>query len=241
MRFLLSIHDVWPGNHSLVVGYLQRLRSLGAVQPALLVVPNYHERAAMNQNAEFLAWLRQEAEMGTEIFLHGYRHWMPERAEGAAFKGHRNNWGQWINRHWVQDEAEFCGLSDNEKTRLLKLGLAAFQQASLTCVGFIAPTWHGSPKKSILRLQGIKIQETRFFIKHLDSLRERFAPPLAWTPSEMGKAKLIGGQAWLKLLMHLPLIKVAIHPGDMDSSETLRILEGVCASGSWSSYRELFV
>ncbi len=195
----------------------------------------------MDQSAEFLAWLRQESANGTEIFLHGYRHWMPERAERAAFAGHRNLWGEWINRHWVQDEAEFCGLSDHEKIRLLKLGLAAFHQAGLPCAGFVAPTWHGSPKMSTLSLQGIQIQETRFFIKHLDSLRERFAPPLAWTPSEMGKAKLIGGQAWLKLLMHLPLIKVAIHPGDMDSSETLRILERVYTTGTWSRYRELFV
>lgn len=240
MRFLLSIHDVWPGNFPLVADYLQRLRSLGNVQTALLVVPNYHGQSPMDQNEEFLAWLRGESTLGTEIFLHGYRHWMPELAEGGDFKGQRSAWGRWMNKHWVQQEAEFCGLSDREKNRLLKMGLAAFQQTDIPCAGFVAPTWHGRPGRSVLRAQEINILETRFFINHLETRQQRFAPPLAWGLAERGQAKLIGGAWWLHLLLKQPLIKVAIHPGDMDVTETLRILEKVFATGKSSSYRELF-
>jgi predicted deacetylase len=194
----------------------------------------------MTQSQEFLAWLRGESAIGTEIFLHGYRHWMPELAEGADFKGQRSAWGQWMNKRWVRQEAEFCGLSEREKSQLLKMGLEAFHQAGIPCAGFVAPTWHGCPGRRALSAQEINILETRFFINHLETRRQRFAPPLAWSHAERGQAKLIGGAWWLQLLLNLPLIKVAIHPGDMDVTGTLRILEKVFATGKSSSYRELF-
>ena len=64
MRFLLAIHDVWPGNFPLVAGYVEVLRSLGARRIALLAVPSFHGAPLMDANAEFLAWLRAESALG---------------------------------------------------------------------------------------------------------------------------------------------------------------------------------
>ena len=240
MRFLLSIHDVWPGNFPLVAGYLQRLRSMGATRAALLIVPHYHGHSPMEESREFLAWLQEEIAAGTEVFLHGYRHWMPELAEASNLAGKRNAWGHWVNRRWVAQEAEFCGLSEADRDHLLELGASAFRKSKLDCIGFVAPTWYGSPSQKSLLQQGFRIQETRFFIRHLQSGRARLAPPLAWDLSRGGEPMLFGGMVWLQTLLRLPLIKVAIHPGDLAGHEVLNTIEQVIQRGTGSNCVEIF-
>ena len=240
MRFLLSIHDVWPGNFPLVSGYLDRLRSLGAGRAALLIVPDFHGKSPIGQSGDFLAWLHEEASAGTEIFLHGFRHWMPELSEGADFKGKRSGWGRWVNRNLVDQEAEFSGLARPDQERLLTLGRTSFRECGIEPVGFVAPTWHGSPTVTALRNHGIRIRETRFRIENLESGASRFAPPLAWDLSRGGDPALFGGGAWLRTLLRLPLIKVAIHPGDFSGAGAERVLERVVAHGTASTYKGLF-
>lgn len=241
MRFLLSIHDVWPGNFPLVTGYLARLRSLGAMNMALLVVPAFHGRPPMEADAEFVAWLREESGRGTELFLHGYHHLMGELAEGPAYRGRRNAWGHWVNRTLVAREAEFCGLSQPDQDRLLGLGMASWRLTGLPLAGFVAPTWHGSPPRESLKESGIGLWETRFFVRRLADGRSRFAPPLAWDLSAgNGQPRLFGGETWLRIMLGLPLIKVALHPGDLKIPETEAILERVIAAGSASAYGDVF-
>jgi uncharacterized protein len=243
MRFLLSIHDVWPGNRVLVSGYLERLRSLGAARIALLVVPAYHGRQAMESDPEFLAWLREESARGTELFLHGYYHKMIELvpgADGSLGRG-RSAWGRFVNRKLVAQEAEFCGLAEAAAERLLDLGLGAWGRTGLPCAGFVAPTWHGSPPDHRLREAGLGLWETRFHLRRLSDGVSRFVPALAWDLSAPdGEPRLFGGGAWLKLLTALPLIKVAIHPGDFASAGTEAVLRRVFAAGNNISYAEVF-
>ena len=194
----------------------------------------------MEKSGEFLDWLKEEEALGTEIFLHGFRHRIPELSEGVGFKGHRNFWGHWVNRRLVDQEAEFSGLDRSDQERLLALGASAFRKCGLEPVGFVAPTWHGSPTVAALRNHGIRIWETRFRIQELNSGASRFAPPLAWDLSRGGEPTLFGGSFWLQALLRLPLIKLAIHPGDLSGAESLKVIERVLESGCGSTYRELF-
>lgn len=241
MRFLLAIHDVWPGNFPLVADYMDRLRSLGARRVALLAVPAFHGGPTMDGNAEFLAWLREEAGRGSELFLHGYYHWMGESAEGAAFPGRRNAWGRFVNRRLVDREAEFSGLPRAAQDRILANGLAVWSRTGLPLSGFVAPTWHGAPPPASLRAAGIGLWETRLRLHDLRAGRSRVVPPLAWnlaTPT--GEPSLFGGRAWLSAMLRIPLMKVAIHPGDFEGKATERILEKVFAAGGNVGYDEVF-
>lgn len=241
MRFLLSIHDVWPGNFPLVAGYLARLRSLGAQRIALLVVPAFHGQPPMDGSQEFTAWLKEESASGTELFLHGYHHWMIELAEGAAYRGRRSPYGRWVNRNLVAQEAEFSGLPSVEAERLLDLGLASWARAGLPLAGFVAPTWHGSPPRAALRGRGLGLWETRFRVHRLADGKSRFVPPLAWDLSKGNRGpELFGGGAWLRALIRLPTLKVAIHPGDLEGRGTVKVIETVFASGTNISYGGLF-
>lgn len=240
MRFLLSIHDVWPGNYLLVAEYLEQLRAQGARHFALLVVPFYHGQKKMEAEGDFLAWLHQESRAGTEIFLHGYYHLMPERVPGAIFKGRRSAWGRWINQAMVNGEAEFCGLGNTDKLELLQNGLATFEKCQLLPLGIVAPTWFGlSPTASLGSLK-VRILESRFFIFNLENQARKFAPPLAWNQSIKDEPSLVGGRIWLQTLLRLPLIKIALHPGDLKAVETSRILDQVLKSGEGIHYGQLF-
>jgi len=259
MRFLLSIHDVWPGNVPLVSGYLARLRSLGAARVALLVVPAYHGRATMEADPEFLAWLRDEQGRGSELFLHGYHHKMVESVPGSPMSGgippaegesgsvaspgrnRRNAWGRFVNRRLVDQEAEFCGLPEADSERLLDLGLASWTRTGLPMTGFVAPTWHGSPAVRHLRDRQLGLWETRFHVQRLADGETRFAPPLAWDLSAPdGEPRLVGGNLWRKFATSLPLMKVAIHPGDFEGKGTEAVLRRVFAAGTSIAYADIF-
>ena len=244
MRFLLSIHDVWPGNAALVSEYLARLRSLGATRTALLVVPAYHGRTAMEADPGFLAWLRRESAAGTELFLHGYHHKMSELVpDGHELESRRGIWGRFVNRKLVDQEAEFCGLHAVDRERLLDLGLSAWNRTGLPVSGFVAPTWHGAPPRTAMRERGLGLWESRFRIHRLADGQSRFAPPLAWDLSRSdGSPHVFGGETWLRMLTSLPLIKIAIHPGDFagDGKRTEAVLARVFAAGANIAYADVF-
>ncbi len=247
MRFLLSIHDVWPGNRELVQGYLRRLKLLGAGPVALLVVPFYHGRQTMESDPEFIAWLRAEAMAGTETLLHGFYHRMPELVEGDGLTGkavcgpslRRSRLGKWINKNFVNQEAEFCGLDIASREKLLNAGIESFRKMDMTAPGFVAPTWHGSPPVQKLRDAGLSFWETRFRIHDLESQRSRWALPVAWDQSRGGPV-LAGGDLWLTACLRFPLIKVALHPGDLSGAETEKTMERIFSAGSNIQYRDLF-
>jgi predicted deacetylase len=261
MRFLLAIHDVWPGNFPLVAGYLARLRSLGARRIALLAVPAYHGAPPMDRDAEFIAWLREEAMRGTELFLHGHRHLMGELRGGELRGGgtdegdprdiatpgrapdlpRRNAWGRFVNRSLVEREAEFCGLPRAERARLFAAGMEVWKRTGLPLSGFVAPTWHGAPPREEMRAAGIPLWETRFRLVHLPTGRSAFVPPLAWGRSRAtGEITLAGGRAWRAALMRMPLLKVALHPGDLESEGAERVVAGMFPAGVNVGYAEIF-
>jgi predicted deacetylase len=238
MRYLLSIHDVWPGNFTLVEEYWSRLRSMGMGPAALLVVPEYHGQRPIAGEKEFLAWLTEKKAAGSEIFLHGFRHRMAERVPGAPLPGTRSAWGRWMNGR-VNQEAEFCGLSSGACETLLAAGAEAFGRAGLAPTGFVAPTWHGAPPARSLKGRGFALWETRVLLHHLTLGKTRFAPPLAWENGS-GGPRLFGGQIWLRAALRLPLIKVAIHPGDFTAGDAEEVLRKVASTGKASAYASVF-
>jgi predicted deacetylase len=187
----------------------------------------------MDANAELIAWLREESARGTELFLHGHRHLM---GEGAR----RNAWGRFVNRHLVEREAEFCGLPRVERARLLGAGMEVWRRTGLPLSGFVAPTWHGAPAREDLRAAGIALWETRFGLVHLPTGSRAFVPPLAWGRSRAGELTLTGGKAWLAAMLRMPLLKVALHPGDFESGGAEGVVAPLFSAGGNVGYAEVF-
>jgi hypothetical protein len=163
--------------------------------------------------------------------------------DGRNLESRRSAWGRFVNRKLVDQEAEFCGVPPDERERLLDLGLSAWTRTGLPVSGFVAPTWHGAPTVAAMRDRKLGLWESRFRIHRLSDGESRFAPPLAWDLSRSdGSPHLFGGAAWLRFLTSLPLIKIAIHPGDFagDGKRTEAVLERVFAAGTNISYADVF-
>ena len=87
----VSIHDVSPAWTDEVEAALALCAAAG-VRPALLVVPNFHGRAPLLDDARFCARLRELQAAGHEIYLHGFFHRSGERYESGATAGTRLGW-----------------------------------------------------------------------------------------------------------------------------------------------------
>ena len=75
---LVSIHDVAPPNLPAVQSLWDRCLAAG-VTPALLVVPDWHGNAPIEQDPAFLDWVRQAMAQGADKVAAE-----TERAEGAG-------------------------------------------------------------------------------------------------------------------------------------------------------------
>ncbi|MFI5236231.1 MAG: DUF2334 domain-containing protein, partial [Gemmatimonadales bacterium] len=73
MTLLISIHDVTPAFQAEVEALEAMCTAIG-VAPALLVVPDWHGQWPLERHPAFVRWLRERADAGAEIILHGERH-----------------------------------------------------------------------------------------------------------------------------------------------------------------------
>jgi predicted deacetylase len=77
----VSIHDVSPASAHEVEAALGLCHACG-IQPALLVVPDFHREAPLLDDARFCARLRDLQAAGHEIYLHGFFHQSRPRYAG---------------------------------------------------------------------------------------------------------------------------------------------------------------
>jgi hypothetical protein len=138
-HLLLSIHDVSPHYESAI----DRLRDhLGRHAPqdriALLVVPNYWGEAPIVAGSPFAGRLRDWADRGAEIFLHGWHH-----RDGGS---HDTRAARFKARHMTAGEGEFLGIGRAAAASLMREGKALLSDIiGRDVAGFIAPAWLYGP------------------------------------------------------------------------------------------------
>ena len=109
---------------------LADLGAAGVAAVSLLVVPDHHRKAPIDQNPDFIEWLRVRERQGHEIVLHGFYH-LRESGGGLAKR--------LITEHYTAGEGEFFDLGYEEARDRLARGrkfLSGFDPK-----GFIAPAW----------------------------------------------------------------------------------------------------
>jgi predicted deacetylase len=175
-------------NYSFVEEYLQKLPEGAREKTALMVVPRYHGHETLMEQKAFCGWLQKMHESGHEIFIHGFHHNTQagikteqqelESSESGATVFKRSMWGELINKLLVNQEAEFCGLKEPEKTKLVQWAIEDFRQAGLPVYGFVAPAWYGNLSLDVLARSGFRYSESRCFVYDVSNRKKVFAPPL---------------------------------------------------------------
>ena len=212
----VSIHDVSPAWSAEVEAALAACDAVG-VRPALLVVPNFHGRAALLDDTAFCARLRDLQGRGHEVYLHGFFHRSGERAPSTGTGSvDRARW--WFAQRVVSGgEAEMSDVSIDEGRKRLEQGARVLREAGLRVDGYVAPAW-SMPRwlLPLLAERGCRFTEDHLHVYDPAAGRRRPSVVLNW--ASRSPLRMASTIAWCRAAKHartfLPA-RIAIHPADM--------------------------
>ena len=214
MAVHVSIHDVSPAWSAELEAALRLCHAVGA-RPALLVVPNFHGRAPLLDDARFCARLRELQADGHEIYLHGLLHRSAERYEGSS-QGNRLAW-LFAQRVASGGEAELRDVAPDEGRARVEQGERVLAGAGLRVDGFVAPAWSmPSWLLPLLAERAYRFTEDHLRIYDPAAGRSRASVVLNWASRSPGR--LLSTIAWCRVAKHARALvpaRIAIHPGDM--------------------------
>lgn len=210
-RLLASIHDVGPRFES-EVDFLVDLytRLLGGPHFAMLVVPDHWGMAPLSQSPAFNARLRQWADAGVEMFVHGWFH--RDSAEHSGLT-------RWKAKAMTASEGEFLGLSQADAERRMADGKALVEDIiGREATGFIAPAWlYGPGARAALRESGFALAEDHWRVwRAADDTPLAKGPVITWASRSKPRiASSLAVAAVARKTFHaLPVARIAVHPGD---------------------------
>jgi len=211
-RLLVSIHDVSPRFECEVDLLTERLaRHVGPAKFAMLVIPDHWRGAPIAGNVPFARRLRDWADQGVEMFLHGWSHKDETPAtEGlAAIKG----------KHMTAGEGEFLNLPHAEALARMREGKALVEDTiGRPVAGFIAPAWlYGEGAHAAMHELGFALSEDHMRVWRPSS-GEVLAkgPVITWASRSKARiaSSLFAAALGRAALPFTRTIRVAVHPGD---------------------------
>lgn len=226
-RLLVSIHDVSPRSEAAVDALAERLsRHLGGPNFAMLVIPDHWREAPIAGNARFHARLREWADMGIEMFLHGWCHRDETPADTglAGFKG----------KHMTAGEGEFLNLPEADAVARMSEGKTLLEDIlGAPVAGFIAPAWlYGPGALNALDRLGFAMAEDHMKVWQPGSRRViARGPVVTWASRSPGR---IRSSLWFSALARaalpvMPTLRVAVHPGDVTVPALLSSIDATLA------------
>lgn len=226
---LVTIHDVTPA----LMPRVERLWALCAsrkVVPGLLVVPDWHGAARMEDEASFGPWLRARAAEGAEIFLHGERH--DEVGSPRSLADELRAFGK------TNKEGEFLTLGYESARARIDRGLARLRAMGLEPVGFVPPAWLAKPDTHrAAKDAGLRVSEDDGAIYLHAPERTVRSPVVRW--SGRGVARAYGSVLFERARWWTQrgerVMRIALHPGDLAHPATAASLER--GLDSWLSVR----
>ena len=222
---LASIHDVSPRFEGEVDRLIDMLRPHVGDRIAMLVVPNHWGDAPIIAGSPFAKRLRGWAEMGTEVFLHGYFH-RDQAKHGAAADRLRA-------KFMTASEGEFLGLSREEASARIVEGRAFLEDVIGRRIdGFVAPAWlYGDGAIQALHDCEIPIAEDHFRVwSPMTSAQLARGPVITW--ASRTRLRLASSLAAAAALRRTPLqvLRVGVHPPDCHHPALVRSIEATLAA-----------
>jgi predicted deacetylase len=130
----IELHDVAPATWPLCSRLLEMVDAVGPMPVSLLVVPDFHRRGRVTQDARFLRAMEARLARGDEIALHGLHH----LDEGPVSRTP----AEWLRRRVrTLSEGEFAATDATISAERIAIGLAEFVAAGWRVHGFVPPAW----------------------------------------------------------------------------------------------------
>jgi predicted deacetylase len=213
-RLLVSIHDVTPrhGERLRRIADLLAKYGLGG-RYAALVVPNFWREWPLADHPDFVAWLRGQVEEGVEPVLHGYYH-RDEQPQRSA-------WDRLRGRALTAGEGEFLSLPyEVARARIVAGRRLVEDLVGASVTGFVAPAWlYGQATRDALRDLAFAHAEDHWQVWSPSTGRRLVGGPVVAYASR-DRLRVAGSLLWSRasgpLLRRLPVLRLAIHPHDLD-------------------------
>jgi predicted deacetylase len=223
VTLLVSIHDVTPA-FGPEVRQLWDICARHHVVPALLVVPDWHGEWPLERHPDFVAWLRERRDGGSEIVLHGERHdehGLP-RSSADALRA----WGR------TAREGEFLTLDEPAARARIERGVTRLRALDLPPVGFVPPAWLATEGGHLaVAAAGLEFSEDEGSIRVHRAGRRVRSPVLRWSTRTsfraLGSLAVARGRWTLQRRARFP--RLALHPQDLSHPAVARSLEPTLA------------
>lgn len=241
-RLILCLHDVTPKHFDRVREIDAFYREIGAgARYAMLVVPNFDGEWPLQDHPEFLAWLKERADAGVEMFLHGFYHHdtRPKAARPLADRAMQA----------LAGEGEFLALGREEALRRLREGRAIVEAAlGRRISAFVAPAWHYSDGAiEALAELGFDLAENRMSVwsPHERNRVLTKSPVIAYASRD--PLRVATSVLWSRIasvvMNGCGVVRHALHPDDFNEprivEEIRRSLTGFIARRTLVRYRDL--
>lgn len=223
-RLIVSIHDVGPRSEAAVDQLLDLLsRHVPREKVAMLAVPNHWGEAPIIAGSPFATKLRDWAQAGHEIFLHGWFH-----KDQCV---HESRAAQLKAKHMTAGEGEFLGLDLATATQRMRDGKALLEDVmGLPTAGFIAPAWlYGDGAMQAMAQLGFPLAEDHWKVwspAQADRVLCR-GPVITWASRSRARiaSSLFAAAVLPPVLKLYPVARVAVHPGDVTVPALLRSID----------------
>lgn len=242
-RIIVCVHDVSPKHTERLARIDALLAELGVgARYSMLVVPDFWGEWPLDEHPAFCEWLRERADAGVEMLLHGFYH--QDRSE------HDSAVDRLKATVMTAREGEFLGLSYAEARERILAGRKLLEGILGRAVdGFVAPAWlYSEGTREALRDLTFNVAEDHLSVWIPRDERVVHRSPVVSYASR-DKRRIVGSLVWSRaasaLLAPLPVVRHAIHPHDFDVdalvNEIERSLRGFLRRRSPMSYGELAV
>ena len=214
---LASIHDVSPRFESEVDRLVDLLTPHTGYRLAMLVVPNHWGSAPIVPGSAFASRLRGWADLGIEMFLHGFFH--------RDTSSHDRAKDRLRARFMTAGEGEFLGLSEAQAAARLRDGRALIEDVIGRRIdGFVAPAWlYGQGALEALAQSTVPIAEDHMRVWAPASGRVLArGPVITWasrTRLRLGSS-LLASAALRRSPMKV--LRVGVHPPDVNHRAIVR-------------------
>lgn len=216
---LASIHDVSPRFESEVDRLVDLLGRHVGSRLAMLVVPNHWGEAPLVAGSAFAARLRDWADSGVEMFLHGFTHRDEARHDGAD---------RLRARYMTAGEGEFLGLTKADACARIEEGRRLIEDVTGRAIaGFIAPAWlYGEGAHEALRDAAVPIAEDHFRVWSPATGRQLArGPVITW--ASRTRPRLASSLAAAAVLRRAPIavLRIGVHPPDVHHPSLVSSIE----------------
>lgn len=240
-KLLFSIHDVTPRHFERLQRIDRILTESGiGASYAMLVVPDFWKEWPLDADGGFGDWLREKANSGVEMLLHGYYHLddTPPKSMGAKFKA----------AYMTASEGEFLSLErDAARERILRGRDMLEKLLKRQVNGFVAPAWlYSDATKEVLGDLGFMTAEDHLRVwSPMSHEQLAFSPVVSY--ASRSPARIASSLFWSRLattvLSGFDVVRLALHPHDLDVSsletEFVRVLHRWIKERQPVRYREL--